>query len=395
MFRQSSLILLIIVAFLGGCTASEKAKEARIKGAISALQAVYAPDKRTDRVVVALAGDTLRGYTTRPEVWDSINAWGTQYPDLINTVRLLPDARIGDKRCGIVKVAVANLRSHPGHSQELATQALLGTPLQLLDEQDGWYMVRTPDRYIAWLEPGAFVAMVPEAGQAWLEGDNRIYVGTSGAIMGQPGGGQILSTIVPGGIVEFYPEETDPEFTMIRLPDGVKGWLPKGDLMWPPTWWNPKGINPETLLSVAAGLAGRPYLWGGTSPNGMDCSGFTKMSYYLNGYIIPRDASQQVYAGEAVALTDDFANLQPGDQLFFGRLREDGSEKITHTGFYLGAGRFLHAGADNGRIKENSLLPDDEDFAQHRLESLLRARRLRPETEGVIPVGTAFKAMMR
>jgi cell wall-associated NlpC family hydrolase len=119
------------------------------------------------------------------------------------------------------------------------------------------------------------------------------------------------------------------------------------------------------------------------------------MSYYLNGYVIPRDASQQVHAGEEVPLTEDFGNLKPGDQLFFGGYREDGSEKITHTGFYLGNGRFLHAGADNGRIMENSLLPGAEDFAEHRLNSLLRARRLRAGNAGVVPIGKAFGTLLR
>lgn len=362
---------------------------------IESLQKQYAPDKRTDRVEVLWRNDSLQGYTTRPEVMDSIASLLENGKPLVNAVRLLPDAIVGDKSVGIINVAVANLRSNPGHSQELATQALLGTPVQILDKQKGWCLVRTPDRYIAWLEPGALVAATPQEARDWMEADNRIYIGQPGEIMTAPGAGTIISTIVSGGILNLDTEQQHPVFSMVRLPDGTRGWLPKEDLQEPTEWWNAETVASAELLPTAAQLSGRPYLWGGTSPNGMDCSGFTKMSYYLNGYVIPRDASQQVKAGEEVSVADGFSNLRPGDQLFFGGYRADGSEKITHTGFYLGNGRFLHAGADNGRIMENSLIEGDKGYAEHRLKSLMRARRLSAGSPGVVPVSEAFEALLQ
>lgn len=110
--------------------------------------------------------------------------------------------------------------------------------------------------------------------------------------------------------------------------------------------------------------------------------------------MIPRDASQQVHAGTEVELTEDFSNLLAGDLLFFGRYRDDGSQRITHVGIYLGNGRFLHAGADNGRITENSLLPNDQGFAEHRLKSLLRAKRLSAGRVGVVKVADAFSQLI-
>ena len=116
----------------------------------------YAPDSRTDRVEVRLANDTLAGYTTVRAAYRELSDLA-QSEGLTNTIELLPSKRLGSERIGLIKVSVANLRSRPGHSQELATQALLGTPVALLDERDGWFLVRTPDRYLAWLEPGAFM----------------------------------------------------------------------------------------------------------------------------------------------------------------------------------------------------------------------------------------------
>lgn len=366
-----------------------------LEAGVLRLQDTFAPDKRTDRVVARLSGDTLLGYTTVPAAFDSIAALLQSFPGKVNQVRLLPDDVVGERTCGIVNVAVANLRSAPGHSQELATQALLGTPVQLLDFADGWYLVRTPDRYLAWLEPGALEAMTPAEARTWMTADLRLYVGGSGEIRSAPGKGRIVSTLVPGGLVEYFPGAEDENHERVRLPDGALGWVSKGVLASPEDYFTFGALSPVALLTNARRLAGRPYLWGGTSPTAMDCSGFTKMAYYLNGFVVPRDASQQVHAGVEVELTADFANLRPGDQLFFGSYRADGSEKITHTGFYLGEGRFLHAGADNGRIMENSLLPQDANFAEHRRKSLLRVRRLGAGGKGVVPVWEAFGALLK
>lgn len=356
----------------------------------SDLRVKYAPDSRTDRLVLERRGNGLTGYTTSEEMLDGLNK-AIAGRGLINNVRLLPDTAVGDRTVGIINVSVANLRSKSGHSQELATQALLGTPVQLLDLVDGWYLVRTPDRYLAWLEPGALVAMTLPEARSWLDGDLRLYVGDAGVVRSGPEqASPVVSDIVTGGIVEYLPSAPESRLTSVSLPDGTTGWLPESDLLWAPAWLKPRAVAPEELIAAANAFAGRPYLWGGTSSKGMDCSGFTKMVYYLNGHVIPRDASQQVHAGTEVELTDDFANLAPGDLLFFGRFREDGSEKITHTGIYLGDGRFIHAGADNGRIRTNSLVPEREDFADHRLASLLRARRLAAGSTGVTPVAQAF-----
>jgi len=363
-------------------------------GADTSLRKQFAPDSRTDRVVFAMGEEAITGYTTRKEAYDSV-AEMARLRGLSNQLRLLPDTAVGDQTVGIINVSVANLRSQPGHSQELATQALLGTPVQLLDFTDGWYLVRTPDRYLAWLEPGALAIMTTAAAEDWMVRDLRLYVGSTGKLLSSPGEGRIVSSLVPGGLVEYMSATATGDQVKVRLPDGVTGWVPRGELALPTQHFDKDGVDAKSLLATARSLAGRPYLWGGTSPNGMDCSGFTKMAYYLNGFVVPRDASQQVHAGTEVELTDDFANLQPGDQLFFGRYRDDGSERITHTGFYLGGGRFLHAGADNGRIRENSLIPGDNDFAKHRLTSLLRARRLVAGTDGVVPVWEAFGEVVR
>ena len=391
------LPLLLLLTFLS-CRDENKAKS--FEQMTDRIEDRYVSDRRTDRFEVDYGGGFqglyVRGYTTVPAAYDSLQRVLTEGGFVVarNEFRLLPDAELlNGKTAGIINVSVANLRSEPGHSQELATQALLGTPIRVLDYQDGWYLVRTPDRYLAWLEPGAFVLMTPKEAAAWLADDLRVYVDRPAEVTTTPGSTDYVTDLIGGGLVGYTDSLRDGK-RKLRLPDQQTGWTDDEGFYPVAPWFRPVDFEMATITNTARLMKGRTYLWGGTSLNAMDCSGFTKTAYYLNGYVIPRDASQQVHAGTAVELTDDLDNLDAGDLLFFGGYRADRSEKITHVGMYLGEGRFIHAGADNGRIAVQSLLPDAPDYAAHRRESLLRARRLRPGDPGVVPVGRAFAELL-
>ncbi|NJC26332.1 C40 family peptidase [Neolewinella antarctica] len=357
--------------------------------ALEELSKRFAPDKRTDRLVAAVTNGSIEGYTTLVAGQNALDSLAGASKELVNNVRLLPDTAVGDRSVGVIKVSVANLRSRPGHNQELATQALLGTPIRVLDEQDEWFLVRTPDGYLAWLEPGAFVSMTGEELAAYQREDLRMVDGETRAVTSNDEYRDVLSAITPGGIIAARAPSSRSGQS-VALPNGDRGTVPAKDLHTFKEWANPRELKSQELVNTALRFSGQPYLWGGTSPNGMDCSGFTKMVYYLNGFVIPRDASQQVHAGTEVPLTEDLANLAVGDLLFFGAIRDDGSQRITHVGFYLGAGRLLHAGADNGRITENNLIAGEPLYNALRRKTLLRAKRLTPGTDGVITVADAF-----
>ena len=392
---MQNLTISILLALLCCACNSETAPAdapADVQDRLDALRHTYAPDRRTDRVEVESrpSGDSLylEGYTTVPAVLDILDSLAAARPATRNTVRLLAQ----QDSFGLIRVSVANIRTEPGHSQELTSQALMGTPVELVDYRDGWYLIRTPDRYLAWLEPGAIVPRDRAGMDNWFSEDLRTCVPAESAVLREPGSGDIVSELVAGDLMQVTGKERDG-YVEVRLPDDRQGWVAREDLEPYRQLATPEAVRPEAILSTAREQAGRPYLWGGTSPKAMDCSGFTKTAYYLNGYVIPRDASQQVHAGTEVELDDNFSQLQPGDLLFFGSYRDDGSERVTHVGFYLGDGRFLHAGADNGYITENSLLEGTPDYAPHRRESLLRARRLREGGAAVMPVDSAVAAV--
>ena len=382
------LLLLLLPLFLIACGDDPTP----LREAVAEIKTELAPDSRTDRVEVLIEGNVARGYTTIPEAFERLRATFADYPNYETRVRLLPDTSVGRKPYGIVNVSVANLRSQRGHSQELASQALLGTPLELLDREEDWFLVRTPDRYIAWVERGAITPATAAEMEDWYGGDLFFYQLPYAETTTEPdGGGEVIADPVMGSLVKKVGVQG--AWTQVQLPSGEAGYNRSVMLRPASSWMQPSGLEVDSLLESARKLSGRPYLWGGTSAKGMDCSGFTKMAYHINGYLIPRDASQQVHAGEEVPLDDDLSAVRRGDLLFFGTLREDGSQRITHVGFYLGEGRLLHSGADNGRITEDNLMEGKPGFNAERRSSLLRAKRLSPGTPGVQTIAEAFAGL--
>jgi gamma-D-glutamyl-L-lysine dipeptidyl-peptidase len=299
---------------------------------------------------------------------------------IADSLTALPQASLGGKSRGVVSVSVANIRSKPDHSAEMATQALLGTPLKILKKEHGWYYVQTPDEYLGWTDDDIQV-MTPADYEAWVARP-KIIVTTevSSVRASKESGSQQIGDIVAGCILALK-KDARTHFE-VEYPDARTGYVRKKDAAHLDAYLARVKATQKSIVATAKRFIGIPYFWGGTSPKALDCSGFSKTVYSLNGIQLPRDASQQALVGEPLDTTDGL-NFQPGDLLFFGaKATGDRKERVTHVAISVGGKRFLHA---SGQVRYNSFDSKDPDFSEYRLKAFLRARRIigAPESSGV------------
>jgi gamma-D-glutamyl-L-lysine dipeptidyl-peptidase len=341
---------------------------------ISDIQNKYLPDARTGIFTVSAEGNNpviITGETNLPEAKSALSemleAAGIQFK---NEISLLPAAELGEQKFGLINLSVANLRSQPKHSAELVTQALLGTPVSILKEDDGWFLIQTPDKYIAWVTGGSLVTKSDRELQAWKNEKKIVYLNTSGFSVNTLGLGRV-SDLVAGDILVLESEEE--KYWKVIYPDSRHALVPKSEAFELVNWQESIELSDSSLMQKALSLIGTPYLWGGTSTKGLDCSGFTKTVYLLHGLVLPRDASQQVFAGTLVDSIGDFSQLKIGDLLFFGRKNEDGSEKVIHVGMWIGDDNFIHSSGD---VHISSLDSLDEKFDRYNFNRYLRSKRV-------------------
>lgn len=334
----------------------------------------YAPDNRVaifniealGSNPISLQGETNLGDAQR-ELLRKLESEGIK---IKNEITVLPNEQIGTEKYGLINVSVANLRGQPKHSAELVTQALLGTPVLLLKENRGWYLIQTPDKYIAWSNSGSLERISQSELDLWKKAQKIIYLNTYGFSL-NPETSARVSDLVTGNVLILEHENNDR--WEVVYPDGRQAIISKSEAAEIQSWEKNIDVSDSSITKAAKDLMGIPYLWGGTSTKGLDCSGFTKTVYLLHGYIIPRDASQQVYEGELIDSEGDFSKLKVGDLLFFGKINDDQSERVVHVGLWLGNNQFIHASGDVHISSMDSL---NENFDAYNYNRYLRTKRI-------------------
>lgn len=377
LFRILSLIIISILFF--SCTTTQKKNISKYQHINDSLKKEYAPDKRVAiyNIEMKAIGESilLKGESDQPkavtQLKQKLTDKGVKFIDSIN---LLPDASVGETKYAVVNNSVANIRSQPKHSGELATQALLGMGLKVLKIDGDFYLIQTPDTYISWVDHGGVTLMKSNEYLKWTNAPKIIYTSTTGFTYQENDvKSPRLSDIVLGAQLKFLEE--GKYFYKVEYPDKRIGFVKKLESELYSNWidnLNPSGNLAETY---ARDFLGAPYLWGGTSTKGMDCSGFTKTVFLMNGFIIPRDASQQINAGLDVDPNLKFENLEKGDLMFFGKKATDSTkQRTTHVGIWLGnnKGEFIHAAS---QVRLSSINPKSDYYDEVNTNRYLGSRR--------------------
>lgn len=377
------LILLSCVIQLAGC--KNKEVPADLQEQLDSISAAMVPQHAEAlcdvNLVMGEGGSIIvKGETNLPRAKEEILAMlGRSGHNFTDSITVLPDPTVVENPWGLVSVSVCNIRTRPSHAAEMATQALMGTPVKILNKRGGWLMVQTPDSYIGWTDDP--LAELSDSGLvAWKNSGRLIYMKNTGVI--SDADELIVSDIVFGVILGKAGEQRD--HFRVTLPDGREGLIKKSEVTDFRVWAEKAEPDPAAMIKFARTFLGTPYLWGGTSTKGVDCSGYTKTIYYSAGLILTRDASGQFRYGLERSIENGSDSLAPGDLLFFGRVR-DGRQRITHTGMYIGDSEFIHS---SRMVKINSFDSTRANYSEYLLEILQGARRIAgiPPGEGFVRV---------
>lgn len=271
----------------------------------------------------------------------------------------------------VVVVPVANMYSKPTEKADVVSQAIYGSNVKLLQARGEWSRVEMPDHYRGWT-PSRYLRIIL-TGDGYATAGPTVQVESLFAnIYAEPDVTKhkpVLTIpfeakleVVPDDATASKQKKSQEGWLHIRLAGQTLAWIQASDVV-----SEPKPLSIPESIELAKRFQGLPYLWGGRSSYGFDCSGFTQMLVRARGFNMPRDADKQA-AWSGVARIDR-KDLQAGDLLFFGSSEKD----ITHTGMYLGDGHFIQASTEGHPVIQISRL-DDEPWRR----ILVACRRVKP-----------------
>lgn len=240
----------------------------------------------------------------------------------------------------VVTVPSLDVRTEPSHRAELASQLLLGETVRFEGgSRDGWQRVRSEtDGYRGWARTWGLVTTSAAGARRWAERAtvrvSDLFVASTATASGGIGVGPLPwgARLIPGG--------TRRGRRQLEWPDGRRGWVPASAV-------EDAGSGPRSLLRRGFELLGVPYLWGGRTPAGLDCSALVQLLLAEQGVAVPRDARDQARACPRLPRG---AEPQPGDLACFARP----GERVSHVGLCTGGSTFLHA---RGWVRLGSLDP--------------------------------------
>jgi len=236
---------------------------------------------------------------------------------------------------GVILDSVANLFSRPDLTADLVTQAVLGSGLTIKVSRGGWYYVELPDRYEGWIEAGHVRICADDQAPYASSGQVAQVTSLISFLYHEPSVSKRLPALQATIGCRLEIAEEDGDWLHVALPAGPGRWLKRGDVRTVQAGTPQQRGSVDEVIAMARRFLGLPYLWGGCTPLGIDCSGFVQLVWGLHGVKLLRDASIQFTQPDLAVV--ERGDLAAGDLVFFG------GERITHVGLHMGGGRFIHA----------------------------------------------------
>jgi hypothetical protein len=349
------------------------------------LGARHVPDPRLgvwDITVDRTADGHLRlsGATTSAKGLAELQTSAANHAEI--DVHLLPERALKGAIRVVAHRSLAYLRRDPSHTSEMVSQMIMGEEALALRRSGNWLQVQTGDGYVAWVHHGACLLSDPGDPIEYRHrlAVNRLRDGSwivvaRGAVARQAPDleAPIVADLVQGAVVDARARDDALELT---LPDGAKGWVEAGAAVQCDHLNDVFPHAGSAIVAHAATFMGLPYLWGGTSEKGFDCSGLVQRVYGLHGVHLPRDADQQSVIGSEIDPGAGWGVIQDGDLAFFV---EPPGERVTHVGILTTGGQMVHASTTRNGVAWDTLNPADpmqSDFGNRLTNWLVGVRRV-------------------
>ncbi len=244
----------------------------------------------------------------------------------------------------VVNVSDAFMRAEPRYGSECVSQTRMGTLVQVLERKGYWARIKTPEPYEGWVNE---LALAPTRELSPEEQKETKLYGATLAPMSRKEAEEYLKA--PKYIcIQNIPEQNLLMGNMVKTDTPAQGMV---DFR---KWAEAEAAEADEtkidqIIALAKTYLGCPYMWAGMSPGHFDCSGLTGYCYFMNGILLPRDASQQVQCGIEVP----FEQMQKGDLVFFG------DTSVGHVAICIGDHKIIHA---SQIVRINSLIPGEPDY---------------------------------
>lgn len=337
---------------------------------IEEVRHAFVPDVRSGVFDVATAEEggaiVLQGRTTHPEAMERlVERIRRRFPRraLVDRVTRLPDVALGPTTSAVVRAAVAPVYAEPRLPAPQISQVVLGMRVDVLSRDREWVNIRGEDGYIGWVHEGYLLFGEREWARAWERSEGGEPVVSLGAELVDEDGRALMRLPWSARLLR--------RSGAYLLPDGRAGQVGSGEVVDVDRLSDRFPPRAESIARTARRWVGAPYLWGGITHLGVDCSGFAQAVMWMHGIALPRDSDLQARIGSPVEFDDALSQLRAGDLLFFA----EPGERITHVAISGGEGAILHSALGNGGVAPNDL-KGELPFEQHLRAILVQAQRL-------------------